>query len=43
MEVTPGAEIPDGRYNLLKVNVGKLSSVTVIYCLPYHFLSLESK
>ncbi|XP_013920939.1 PREDICTED: pre-mRNA 3'-end-processing factor FIP1-like [Thamnophis sirtalis] len=45
MEVTPGTEIPDGTYSLFKVNVGKLSLVTLNYCLPYHFqvLSLSTK
>jgi hypothetical protein len=31
MEVTPGAEIQDGRFNLFKVNFSKLSLVALIF------------
>lgn len=39
MEVTPGAEIQDDRFNLFKVNFSKLSLVALIFVLqsaPYH-------
>lgn len=39
MEVTPGAEIQDGRFNLFKVNFSQLSLVALIFVLesaPYH-------
>lgn len=33
MEVTPGAEMQDGRFNLFKVNFSKLSLVALIFVL----------
>lgn len=47
MEVTPGAEIQDGRFNLFKVNFSKLSLVALIFLflslLPYHYSRDEIK